>query len=45
VLDKVCPNCGAPLEINQIGECKYCKAAVASGRFDWVLSRIEQEDD
>ena len=45
ILDKVCPNCGAPLEINQVGECKYCKAAVTSGRFDWVLSRIEQEDE
>ena len=45
ILDKVCPNCGAPLEINQVGECKYCNAAVTSGRFDWVLSRIEQEDE
>ncbi len=45
ILDKVCPNCGAPLEINQIGACRYCKAAVTSGRFDWVLSRIEQEDE
>jgi predicted lipid-binding transport protein (Tim44 family) len=45
ILDKVCPNCGAPLEINQVGECRYCKAAVTSGRFDWVLSRIEQEDE
>src|SRR5215472_7252373 len=45
ILDKVCPNCGAPLEINQVGECRYCNAAVTSGRFDWVLSRIEQEDD
>jgi predicted lipid-binding transport protein (Tim44 family) len=43
-LDKVCPNCGAPLDMNQIGECRYCKAAVTSGRFDWVLSRIEQDD-
>jgi predicted lipid-binding transport protein (Tim44 family) len=45
ILDKVCPNCGAPLQINQIGECHYCNAAVTSGRFDWVLSRIEQEED
>ena len=45
VLDRVCPNCGAPLDMNQIGECKYCQAAVTSGRFDWVLSRIEQEDE
>jgi predicted lipid-binding transport protein (Tim44 family) len=45
ILDRVCPNCGAPLEINQVGECRYCGAAVTSGRFDWVLSRIEQEDE
>jgi predicted lipid-binding transport protein (Tim44 family) len=45
LLDKQCPNCGAPLDVNQIGECKYCKAAVTSGKFDWVLSRIEQAED
>jgi predicted lipid-binding transport protein (Tim44 family) len=45
LFDKVCPNCGAPLDVNQLGECKYCKAAVTSGRFDWVLSRIEQEEE
>jgi len=44
-VDKVCPNCGAPLTVNQVGECDFCHAAVTSGRFDWVLSRIEQEDD
>jgi hypothetical protein len=44
-LENTCPNCGAPLALTQIGECRYCKAAVTSGRFDWVVSRIEQEDD
>jgi predicted lipid-binding transport protein (Tim44 family) len=44
-LENTCPNCGAPLALTQIGECRYCKAAVSSGRFDWVVSRIEQEDD
>ena len=44
IADKHCPNCGAPVEITQIGECTYCRAAVTSGRFDWVLSRIEQEE-
>ena len=44
-VDKVCPNCGAPLQINEIGECAFCHASVTSGRFDWVLSRIEQEDE
>jgi len=43
-LENSCPNCGAPVSLNQIGECRYCKAAVTSGKFDWVVSRIEQED-
>lgn len=45
IIEKICPNCGAPLQINQVGECQYCKAAVTSGRFDWVLSRIDQENE
>jgi len=44
LLENACPNCGAPLALTQIGECRYCKAAVTSGKFDWVVSRIEQED-
>jgi predicted lipid-binding transport protein (Tim44 family) len=43
-LESTCPSCGAPLVLTQIGECRYCKAAVTSGKFDWVVSRIEQED-
>jgi predicted lipid-binding transport protein (Tim44 family) len=43
-LENTCPSCGAPLALTQIGECRYCKAAVTSGKFDWVVSRIEQED-
>jgi len=43
-LENTCPGCGAPVSLTQIGECKYCKAAVTSGKFDWVVSRIEQED-
>ena len=43
-LESTCPRCGAPLSLTQIGECRYCKAAVTSGKFDWVVSRIEQED-
>ncbi len=42
--EKNCPNCGAPLAINQSGECEHCGAKVTSGRFDWVLSEIEQDD-
>ncbi len=43
-LESTCPNCGAPVSLTQIGECRYCKAAVTSGKFDWVVSRIAQEE-
>jgi predicted lipid-binding transport protein (Tim44 family) len=43
-LENTCPSCGAPISLTQIGECRYCKAAVTSGKFDWVVSRIDQED-
>jgi predicted lipid-binding transport protein (Tim44 family) len=43
-LESTCPNCGAPISLSQIGECRFCKAAVTSGKFDWVVSRIEQEE-
>jgi hypothetical protein len=26
------------------GACEYCKAVISRGDFDWVLSRIEQDD-
>lgn len=44
-MDKTCPNCGAPLDINRTGTCNQCKAEITSGDFDWVLSKIEQDDD
>lgn len=43
-VDKTCPNCGAALDTNMAGECAHCGAKVTSGEFDWVLSRIEQDD-
>lgn len=42
--DKACPNCGAELAVNQAGECGTCKVHVTAGEFDWVLSRIEQDE-
>jgi hypothetical protein len=39
-----CPNCGAALKINRAGVCEYCQGKVTSGEFDWVLSRIEQDE-
>jgi hypothetical protein len=42
--DKFCPNCGAEMKINMAGACEYCHAHVTAGEFDWVLSKIEQDD-
>ena len=39
-----CPNCGAPLRVNNTGVCEFCGGKITSGEFDWVLSRIEQDE-
>ncbi|MEN0061866.1 MAG: TIM44-like domain-containing protein [Myxococcota bacterium] len=40
-----CPNCGAPLDrVAETGICGYCDSKITTGRFDWVLSRIEQPE-
>jgi hypothetical protein len=39
-----CPNCGAPLAATMAGTCKYCEVHITGGEFDWVLSKIEQDD-
>ena len=40
-----CPHCGAPLSLDWDGSCKYCKADIMSGQFDWVVSKIIQLAD
>jgi hypothetical protein len=42
--DLSCPNCGAPLKVNVTGICEFCGGKVSSGEFDWVLSKIEQDE-
>jgi hypothetical protein len=42
--EKSCPHCGASLEVNMAGRCEHCNAKITSGDFDWVLSKIEQDD-
>ena len=42
--EPTCGNCGAPLAVTQSGECTNCGAHVTAGEFDWVLSKIEQDD-
>ncbi|HSS22771.1 MAG TPA: TIM44-like domain-containing protein [Pyrinomonadaceae bacterium] len=39
-----CPNCGAPLKVNNSGVCEFCGGKITSGEFDWVLSKIEQDE-
>jgi len=40
-----CPSCGAPLDqVSMAGVCGYCDTKITGGDFDWILSRIEQDD-
>jgi hypothetical protein len=40
-----CPGCGAALDrVNMAGACEYCGAHLTRGEFDWVLSKIEQDE-
>jgi hypothetical protein len=42
--DLSCPNCGAGLKVNVTGICEFCGGKITSGEFDWVLSKIEQDE-
>jgi endogenous inhibitor of DNA gyrase (YacG/DUF329 family) len=42
--DLNCPNCGAPLKVSATGICEFCSGKITSGEFDWVLSKIEQDE-
>lgn len=39
-----CPNCGAQVDVGATGVCPYCGGKLTTGTFDWVLSRIEQDE-
>ncbi len=39
-----CPNCGASVTVGATGVCEFCGGKLTSGTFDWVLSRIEQDE-
>jgi len=45
VAEPNCPNCGAPLDVAaDSGACTHCNAVVDNGSFDFVLSKIEQDE-
>ena len=35
-----CPNCGAVIDVDDDGVCKYCDTSLVSGEAEWVLSEI-----
>jgi predicted lipid-binding transport protein (Tim44 family) len=39
-----CPNCGAEVTAGATGICEYCGGKLTRSDFDWVLSRIEQDE-
>ena len=39
-----CPNCGAKVAVGATGICEFCSGKLTAGEFDWVLSRIEQDE-
>jgi hypothetical protein len=38
-----CPSCGAPLDLDRDGACRYCHGVVTAGRHDWVLISWRRE--
>jgi len=45
LIEGYCPNCGAPLEMNQSANCASCGCLALSGEFDWVLAEITQASE
>ncbi|MBP7291850.1 MAG: Tim44 domain-containing protein, partial [Nannocystaceae bacterium] len=40
----VCPNCGADAKVGMAGNCDACGVKLTGGAYDWVLSKIEQDE-
>lgn len=38
---KHCPNCGAPLDLNNSTKCPYCGSIITAAEYDWVLNNIK----
>ena len=37
----ICPNCGAPLDINVSARCEYCDSVITSSEHDWAICSIK----
>ncbi len=38
--DLKCPNCGAPADFNDAGECQYCNTFITAGEMQWSVNQI-----
>lgn len=38
------PNCGAAVVVGNSGICSFCSGKLTTGTFDWLLSRIQQDE-
>jgi NMD protein affecting ribosome stability and mRNA decay len=38
----LCPSCGASVNVDITSICPFCDAAVISGKFGWLLTRIDR---
>ena len=36
-----CPTCGAVVDVNATGECKYCHTIFNLEKYDWVITKME----
>ena len=36
-----CQNCGASIDVNSDGKCKYCRSIYNVEKYDWILTDIE----
>lgn len=36
-----CPSCGANMDVNNTGKCKYCGTIYNNVDYDWILTNIE----
>lgn len=42
ITSQVCPNCGGSVNVDITSICPFCDAAVISGKFGWLLTRIDR---
>src|SRR2546423_1818077 len=42
ITSQTCPNCGASVNVDITSICPFCDAAVITGKFGWLLTRIDR---